>query len=56
MEELKNRRIKNREMIEKWQDRRNLVFTHLYLVGRMEKMRDEKLICLIEKKNEKMRK
>ena len=41
-------------MIEKWEDRRDLVFSYLYLVERMEKWRDEKLICLVEKKNENM--
>ena len=29
-------------------DSKYLVFFHLYLVVRMEKLRDEKLICLIE--------
>ena len=48
--------------VEKWVDkkwgvdRRNLVFSHLYLVERMEKWRDEKLICLIDKKNERIEK
>ena len=48
--------------VEKWVDkkwgvdRRNLVFSHLYLVERIEKGRDEKLICLIDKKNERIEK
>ena len=41
-------------MIEKLDDRRNLVFSYLYLVRRMEKWKDEKLICLVEKKNERI--
>ena len=41
----KSERIENRKGIEKWKDRRDLVFFHLYLVGRMEKWRDGKLIC-----------
>ena len=45
-------RIENEEEIEKWEDRKNLVFSHMYLVRRIEKWGDGKLICLIEKKNE----
>ena len=41
-------------MIEKWEDRKDLVLSHMCLVGRMKKWRDEKLICLVEKKNESM--
>ena len=42
-------------MIEKLEDKRNLVFSYLYLVRRMEKWKDEKFICLVEKKNERMK-
>ena len=49
----KNRRIENEELIEKWENRRDFVFSHTCLVGRMEKYKDKKkLIYLIEKKNE----
>ena len=48
--------IENREMIEKWKDRKDLVFSYLCLVGMMEMWRDRKLICMVEKKNEKMEK
>ena len=41
-------------MIEKWEDKRDLVISYLCLVERMEKWRDEKLICLVEKKIENM--
>ena len=41
-------------MIEKEEDIRDFVFFHLCLVGRMENWRDEKLICLVEKKNKRM--
>jgi len=36
--------------VKKWEDKKDLVFSHLCLVGRMEKWRDRKLICLVEKK------
>ena len=42
-------------MIEKWEDRRDLVFSHQRLVERMEKWRDGKLICSTKKKNERMK-
>ena len=42
------------EEIEKREDRRNLIFSYLCLVGRMEKWKVIKLICLVEKKK-KMR-
>ena len=31
------------EKIEKWEDRKDLVFSHMCLVERMDKWRDEKL-------------
>ena len=40
--------------IEKWEDRRDLIFSHLCLVGMMEKSRNGKLICLVEMKNGRM--
>ena len=48
--------------VEKWEDkkwgndRKDLVFSYLYLVGMMKMWRDRKLICLVEKKNERMEK
>ena len=54
LKEWKSERIENWEKIEKWKSRRDLVFSHLCLVGRMEKWRDGKLIFLVKKKNEKM--
>ena len=47
--------MKNGEEIEKWKDIKNLVFSYMYLVRRIEKWRDGKFICLVEKKNEKMK-
>ena len=47
--------IENIERIEKWEDKKDLVFPRVCLVGKMEKWRDEKLICLDEKKNERMK-
>ena len=41
---------------EKWANGKDLVFSHLCLVGRMEKWSDGKLICLVENKNERMEK
>ena len=38
-------------MIKNWEDKRNFVFFHMCLVGKMEKQRGKKLICLVEKKN-----
>ena len=37
-------------------NRKDLVFHHMCLVGRMEKWKNEKLICLVEKKNENLEK
>ena len=54
LKQWKSRRIENGEEIEKWEDRRDLVFSHLCLVERMKKWRDEKFICLVWKKNERM--
>ena len=42
-------------MIKKWNDRKNLVFSHMCLVGRIEKWRDEKIFYLVEKKSERIR-
>ena len=39
---LKSRRIENRKGIENWEDRRDLVFSHMFSVGRMKKWRDDK--------------
>ena len=54
MEEWKSLRIKNGKGIEKWKNKRDLIFSHLCLVGRMEKSRNEKLIYLVEMKNGRM--
>ena len=40
--------------MKKWEDRKNLVFPHVCLVGGMEKCDGGKLFCLIEKKNGRM--
>ena len=47
--------IENIERIEKWEDKKDLVFPRVYLIGEMEKLRDGKLVCLDEKKNERMK-
>ena len=41
---------------EKWEDRRDLVFCHMCLVGRMKKWKDGKLIYLVEEKSKRMQK
>ena len=38
--------------MEKQEDIKDFVFPHLCLVGRAEKWKDGKLICLVENKNE----
>ena len=40
--------------MEKWEDGRDLVFSHIYLVGRMEKWKNRKFIGLVEKKNKRI--
>ena len=35
-------------------DRKDLIFPHVCLVGKMKKWNDEKLFCLVERKNEMM--
>ena len=40
--------------IEKWKDRKYLVFPCVCLVGGMEKQKGGKLFCLVEKKNERI--
>ena len=42
--------IQNNEGIERWDDKRDLVFSHMCLVGRMEKWRNRKLIYLVGEK------
>ena len=37
--------------MEKWEDRKNLVFSHVYLVGGMKKRRDRKIFYLVEEKS-----
>ena len=55
MEEWKSGKVENCGKMEKWEDRKDLVFPHLCLVGRMEKQRDGKLFCLVKIKNEMMK-
>ena len=52
--EWKSGRIENGEGIEKWKDRKDLVFSHMCLVGRVEKWKDGKLFYLVEKKSERI--
>ena len=40
--------------MEKWKDRKYLVFPHVCLVGEMEKWEGGKLFCLVEKKSERI--
>ena len=40
--------------VEKWKDRKDLVFSHVCLVGGMEKWKGEKKFCLIGEKNGRM--
>ena len=44
-------RIENREGMEKWKDIRDFNFPYLCLIGRVEKLMDEKKKFLIQKKN-----
>ena len=37
--------------MEKWEDRKDLVFPRVCLVRGMEKWKDEKFFCLVEKKS-----
>ena len=46
--------IKNGEGIKKWEDKKDLVFSHMCLVGRIEKWGEGKLFYLVEKKNERI--
>ena len=41
--------------MEKWEDRKDLVFLHLCLVGGVEKWRYGKLFYLVEIKNERLK-
>ena len=40
--------------MEKWEDRKNLIFPRVYLVGGVEKQEDEKLFYLVENKSERI--
>ena len=42
-------------MMEKWEDRKDLVFPHVCLVGRVEKWEGGKLSCLVREKNGRMK-
>ena len=54
LEEWKSRRIENCERMEKWEDRKYLVFPLMCLVGGVEKWDDGKLFCLVGEKKERM--
>ena len=41
-------------MMEKWEDKKYLVFPRVCLVGGMEKWESGKLFCFVEKKSEKI--
>ena len=55
MEKWKSRRMKNCEKMEKWENRKYLVFLLVCLVGGVEKWEGGKLFCLIGEKNERMK-
>ena len=40
--------------MEKWEDRKYLVFSYVCLVGGMEKWEGGKLFCLVKKKSERI--
>jgi len=50
LEEGKSGWVGNKKGIEKWKNRKYIVFSHICLFGRIEKWRDGKNICLVEKK------
>ena len=54
MEEWKSGRMKNYERMEKWEDRKYLVFPLVCLVGRVEKWEGGKLFCLVGEKMRRM--
>ena len=41
-------------MMEKWEDKKYLVFPRVFLVGGVEKWEGGKLFCLVEKKSERI--
>ena len=54
MEKWKSRRMKNCEKMEKWENRKYLVFLLVCLVGGVEKWEGGKLFCLVGEKKERM--
>ena len=42
-------------MMKKWDDRKDLIFSHVCMVRRVKKQKDEKLFCLIGKKKRRMK-
>ena len=56
LERWKSRRIENKKVIEKWEDKRYFIFPRVCLIGRMKNWKDEKFICLVEEKNERIEK
>ena len=50
LEEWNNERIENCGSMEKWKDRKYLVFPLMCLVGRVEKWEGGKLFCLVGEK------
>ena len=55
MEKRQSEKIENGEIIEKWNDKKDLIFSCMCLVERVEKWRDGKLFYLAEKKSEKIK-
>ena len=41
--------------MEKWENRKDLIFPHVCLVGGVEKWEGEKLFCLVGEKKERMK-
>ena len=54
LEERKNGRMENFERMENWENRKVLVFPHMYLVGGVETWEGGKLFCLVGEKDGKM--
>ena len=54
LEERKNGRMENFGRMENWENRKVLVFPHMYLVGGVETWEGGKLFCLVGEKDGKM--
>ena len=55
MEKWKSRRMKNCEKMEKWENRKYLVFLLVCLVGGVEKWEGGKLFCFVKEKSGRMK-